>query len=143
MWRCPKCRETVGKSFEVCWQCGTSRDGLENPDFPVEADDVDRIQVEDAVAARRAWSYTVRAQLVLMTLVALACVVAQGDRGLLLFTLLCVVAANAAGAILAAYVTYILRVNDNAHQIEEYYFQYDKAGWKHQKPVVQLTEAPE
>ncbi len=33
MWQCPKCRAEVDDSFEVCWSCGTSRDGIEDPNF--------------------------------------------------------------------------------------------------------------
>src|SRR5262245_51819712 len=33
MWQCVKCRERVEDSFDVCWNCGTSRDGTEDPTF--------------------------------------------------------------------------------------------------------------
>lgn len=33
MWICPKCDEQVDDSFEVCWQCGTTEEGIEDPDF--------------------------------------------------------------------------------------------------------------
>jgi hypothetical protein len=33
MWQCGKCRERVEDNFEVCWNCGTSRDGTEDPNF--------------------------------------------------------------------------------------------------------------
>jgi hypothetical protein len=39
MWTCPKCGSKVDQNFEVCWSCGTSRDGEEDPSF-VLADDV-------------------------------------------------------------------------------------------------------
>jgi hypothetical protein len=38
MWTCAKCNETVDDRFEVCWKCGTSREGVENPDFGNEPD---------------------------------------------------------------------------------------------------------
>ncbi len=38
MWTCPKCHAKVDASFEVCWRCGTSVDGTEDPTF-VSADD--------------------------------------------------------------------------------------------------------
>ena len=38
MWECKKCRERVEDSFEVCWNCGTSRDGVEDPSFHSEAE---------------------------------------------------------------------------------------------------------
>jgi len=38
MWTCPKCGSKVDPSFEVCWSCGTSRDGVEDPNFvPADA----------------------------------------------------------------------------------------------------------
>jgi hypothetical protein len=33
MWTCPKCGTKVDSSFEVCWSCGTSADGVEDPNF--------------------------------------------------------------------------------------------------------------
>lgn len=33
MWTCPKCATKVDSSFEVCWACGTSVDGVEDPSF--------------------------------------------------------------------------------------------------------------
>jgi hypothetical protein len=33
MWNCPKCRAKVDDSFEICWSCGTSHDGEEDPAF--------------------------------------------------------------------------------------------------------------
>ena len=38
MWTCPKCGTKVDPSFEVCWQCGTSSEGVEDASF-VRADD--------------------------------------------------------------------------------------------------------
>jgi hypothetical protein len=39
MWTCPKCKSKVDGTFEVCWSCGTSPDGEEDPSF-TRADDV-------------------------------------------------------------------------------------------------------
>jgi hypothetical protein len=33
MWTCTKCGEQIEDDFEVCWACGTSIDGVEDPDF--------------------------------------------------------------------------------------------------------------
>ena len=33
MWQCKKCNEEVEDSFEVCWNCGTTSDGVEDPSF--------------------------------------------------------------------------------------------------------------
>lgn len=40
MWTCPKCETKVDPSFEVCWSCGTTADGVEDPTF-VAADEVE------------------------------------------------------------------------------------------------------
>jgi len=38
MWTCAKCGRKVDPSFDVCWACGTSRDGVEDPSFvPADA----------------------------------------------------------------------------------------------------------
>lgn len=42
MWTCPKCHSKVDASFEICWSCGTTPDGVEDPLF-VTADDEDPI----------------------------------------------------------------------------------------------------
>jgi hypothetical protein len=33
MWKCPKCGKKVDDAFEICWACGTTVDGVENPGF--------------------------------------------------------------------------------------------------------------
>jgi hypothetical protein len=43
MWTCPKCGTKVDPSFEVCWQCGTTADGVEDPTF-VPADDAGPVE---------------------------------------------------------------------------------------------------
>jgi hypothetical protein len=40
MWQCTKCRESIEDSFDVCWSCGTSKDGVEDPSFQ-KADDAE------------------------------------------------------------------------------------------------------
>jgi hypothetical protein len=48
MWTCPKCHSKVDPSFEVCWNCGTSADGVEDPSF-VKADDAGPIEADPVV----------------------------------------------------------------------------------------------
>ena len=43
MWDCPKCATKVDTNFEVCWKCGTSKDGSIDPDFK-SADDTSPIR---------------------------------------------------------------------------------------------------
>jgi hypothetical protein len=52
MWSCPKCETRVDDGFDVCWQCGTSREGVEDPGFVV-ADDAAPIvdPIYDPIAA--------------------------------------------------------------------------------------------
>lgn len=40
MWTCPKCQSKVDPSFEVCWNCGTTAEGVEDPNFR-RAEDVE------------------------------------------------------------------------------------------------------
>jgi hypothetical protein len=35
-WRCPECGSQVDAGFEICWNCGTSRDGQIDPSFAAE-----------------------------------------------------------------------------------------------------------
>ncbi len=38
MWSCPKCQSKVDDGFGICWNCGTSRSGVEDPNFqPADA----------------------------------------------------------------------------------------------------------
>ena len=33
MWQCVKCRENLEDTYDTCWNCGTSQDGVEDPAF--------------------------------------------------------------------------------------------------------------
>lgn len=35
-WICLKCGKEVEASMDICWQCGTSRDGVEDRSFPAD-----------------------------------------------------------------------------------------------------------
>ena len=39
MWTCQKCGSKIDPSFDVCWKCGTTVEGVEDPTFVV-ADDI-------------------------------------------------------------------------------------------------------
>jgi hypothetical protein len=32
-WQCVTCGEKIERNFDVCWNCGTARDGTEDPEF--------------------------------------------------------------------------------------------------------------
>jgi hypothetical protein len=36
MWQCTKCHETSDDTFGACWNCGTSKEGVEDPSFGEE-----------------------------------------------------------------------------------------------------------
>jgi hypothetical protein len=40
VWQCVKCGQSVEDDFDVCWSCGTSRDGVEDPSFQTADDGV-------------------------------------------------------------------------------------------------------
>lgn len=37
MWECKKCCEPIEDSFDACWRCGTSSEGVEDASFQSEA----------------------------------------------------------------------------------------------------------
>ncbi|MBS4539658.1 heavy metal-binding domain-containing protein [Clostridium sp. D2Q-11] len=39
MWNCKKCGEKHQDEFDICWNCGTGKDGNINKDFKVELDE--------------------------------------------------------------------------------------------------------
>ncbi len=49
MWTCPNCEEALDDEYDVCWGCGTSADGTEDPMFET-ADEAEAIydQAEDS-----------------------------------------------------------------------------------------------
>jgi hypothetical protein len=54
MWTCPKCRIEVEPEFDVCWNCGTSRDGEVPPAFNPELDGmIGAEQYEAEIGAKR------------------------------------------------------------------------------------------
>jgi hypothetical protein len=56
-WTCAKCGEPVDAGFLVCWSCGTSIDGVEDPSFiraDEEAADGDESQVDRMIEYGRA-----------------------------------------------------------------------------------------
>jgi hypothetical protein len=53
MWTCPKCASKVDPSFEVCWNCGTSPDGVVDPTF-VSADDSGPIEADPVIPSLNA-----------------------------------------------------------------------------------------
>ena len=115
MWRCQKCGEAVDRWLDVCWRCGASRDGVEDPNFRSESDDELLAETEHAKPPLRRPRYALRPLIVFLSIVAFAVALARGDAGVLLLTTLAVIAANAAGAALGYFVTYVLRVpNDGS-----------------------------
>ncbi len=53
-WQCVKCGERADATWGVCWRCGTSRDGIEDPEFGHFDVDSDRLQddSDDALQGR-------------------------------------------------------------------------------------------
>ncbi len=39
MWKCANCGEEVEASFDVCWNCGTGKDGTRDPHFAKEGEE--------------------------------------------------------------------------------------------------------
>ena len=51
MWECSNCHEKHEDSFDVCWNCGTSRDGAEDPTFE-RAEDYQPPHLDAQLASR-------------------------------------------------------------------------------------------
>ena len=49
-WTCKKCGEHVPGTFDVCWKCGETREGLEDPEFVTERPDVGEIVQPEVVS---------------------------------------------------------------------------------------------
>lgn len=49
MWQCVKCHEKHDDAFEVCWNCGTSSAGVEDPEFR-KADEIRAEEINDSPA---------------------------------------------------------------------------------------------
>lgn len=54
MWACPSCHAKVDDGFEVCWMCGTSAEGTEDPGF-LTADDATPEDTPDDPAEAVGW----------------------------------------------------------------------------------------
>jgi len=56
MWQCRKCYEQHEDSVEICWNCGTSKEGVEDPTFRKadEGDQAGEARVDDADATSKA-----------------------------------------------------------------------------------------
>jgi predicted nucleic-acid-binding Zn-ribbon protein len=57
MWKCLNCSELVESSFDACWNCGTSSDGIPDPEFVAETefvatDEPDAKALESEIAKR-------------------------------------------------------------------------------------------
>ncbi len=46
-WPCPQCHKPVPSTFDVCWNCGTSRNGSLDPSFIREPLDIPRDEPEE------------------------------------------------------------------------------------------------
>lgn len=53
MWSCPKCGEAIDAPLDACWQCGTSRHGVETPAFVRADDDVPAALPDRRLGPRR------------------------------------------------------------------------------------------
>jgi len=54
MWKCPRCQERVEDSFDLCWACGTAKDGTEDPSFRKESEGIMSAEDFEADRAERA-----------------------------------------------------------------------------------------
>ncbi len=53
MWRCPECDEEIEETFDACWACGTSREGVVDPMFQPVADQAEHTVSGNSIAIAR------------------------------------------------------------------------------------------
>ena len=58
MWQCVKCDQDVEENFFVCWNCGTSRDGTEDPDFGKADDRPSAVHCAESIGDELAGRFT-------------------------------------------------------------------------------------
>ena len=51
-WTCPQCEQPVPDTFDICWNCRTSRDGTPDPNFVKPSQDSSRDQAKEAPATQ-------------------------------------------------------------------------------------------
>jgi len=65
VWNCRKCAENIEDAFDVCWNCGTSRDGCLDADFKREVEATDASGPDLAILVRgllnTAWCFVAAA----------------------------------------------------------------------------------
>jgi hypothetical protein len=69
MWDCRQCREAVEEKFDVCWNCGTARDGTVDPEFRrvcLRCGWTEKTPLELAISFRVPRQFGIRDLLVLM-----------------------------------------------------------------------------
>jgi hypothetical protein len=49
-WRCPNCREVVEHNFDICWKCGTDREGIKDLEFVVDNEEREPEEDEAQIA---------------------------------------------------------------------------------------------
>ena len=115
MWNCPKCDESLYDTFAVCWQCGTDRNGKEDPDFGLELDNGNGVtEVEETERPFRL-QFSLRSLFLLVTCTALIVSLSRGIPKVVELVLITIVIANLFGLILGMFVTYVLRIpNDGS-----------------------------
>jgi hypothetical protein len=47
IWSCPNCRQSVPDTFEICWNCGTDREGTADPAFEKLSCETDSNEIEE------------------------------------------------------------------------------------------------
>ncbi|MDP7020102.1 MAG: hypothetical protein QGG36_30170 [Pirellulaceae bacterium] len=50
-WTCPNCGVNIYEGFDVCWACGTNRDGKADPDFEVATAPIMDVEDESPLPA--------------------------------------------------------------------------------------------
>ena len=53
MWKCKSCSENVEQAFDVCWKCGTSKDGASDPTFVAESAYIPKDEIKQGTSGMK------------------------------------------------------------------------------------------
>jgi hypothetical protein len=108
MWNCPKCDESIHDNFAVCWQCGTDRNGREEPDFGLQPDNGNTVMELDETEPPLRWQINLWCFFLLVSCAALIVGLIRGIPAVVVLALICIVIANLFGLIVGLFVTHVL-----------------------------------
>jgi hypothetical protein len=113
-WQCPYCDEPIFEPFDVCWQCGTGKDGKADIMFePVEDFTPPPEPFPEFVAEKRPFQFSLRSLFVLTTIICIVLGLAFGMPEILVGVVILVIVVNFFGVLAGLTVTHVFRLPDD------------------------------